>query len=81
MDYRYNRQRNLIRKDLKFDDAPDSGIDGKYARAKLIGIDYPVPIMLHQNGSKSKGVPYFWPVLVMPQNMPMCWLLSNGFTE
>ena len=68
---RYNHKRNLIRSDLRFDNAPDSGKSGEYARAKAIAVDHPALIMIHQDGSKSNGVPFFWPVLVMPQNMPM----------
>lgn len=68
---RYDRKRKLIRTDGKFDDAPDSGEGGDFDKAKEIGINYPVLMMLHQDGSESNGVPFFWPVLVMPQNMPM----------
>lgn len=68
---RYDRKRKTIRSDGKFGDAPDSGKDGEHNRAKIIGEDYPVLIILHQDGSKTKGIPFYWPVLVMPKNMPM----------
>ncbi|MBL3731657.1 hypothetical protein JIN86_18885 [Lysinibacillus sp. HST-98] len=68
---RYNRKRKLIRADGKYDDAPDSGKGGDFDQAKEIGEFYPVLMMLHQDGSEAAGVPYFWPVLVMPQEMPM----------
>ncbi|MER2000617.1 MAG: hypothetical protein ABS882_12655, partial [Lysinibacillus sp.] len=68
---RHNRQRKLVRNDGKYDDAPDSGKGGDFDRAKEIGQFYPVLMMLHQDGSVANNTPYFWPVLVMPKEMPM----------
>ncbi|WP_139376966.1 MULTISPECIES: Z1 domain-containing protein [unclassified Lysinibacillus] len=69
---RYNRDRKAIRRDGKFDSAPDSGVNGDYAIAKKIGINYPVLTLLHQNGSVENGFndcPFFWPILTLPQNL------------
>ena len=67
---KYNRKRKLTRSNGKDDDAPDSGVTGDYSFAKKIAIDNPVLMMLHQNGEESNGIPFFWPVLVLPENLP-----------
>ena len=68
--YKYNRNRKLIRKNGKYDDAPDSGKNGDYAYAKKIGVNHPVLMMLHQSGEQTDGIPFYWPVLMLPKNMP-----------
>lgn len=68
---RYNCKRKIIHKDGKYDDTPDSGKDRDFDQAKEIGEFYPVLTMLHQDGSEAASIPYFWPVLVMPQKMSM----------
>jgi hypothetical protein len=54
----------------EFSDAPDTTRDeGKAARD--VGKDLPVLILLRQNGAEEqgwRGAPFYWPVLVTPQN-------------
>lgn len=67
---KYDRKRKLKRSNGKDDDAPDSGASGDYNYAKKIAKKHPVLLMLHQNGEESNGIPFFWPVLVLPESLP-----------
>lgn len=70
--------RNISRireKSGKFEDAPDTpkGKDSELRIAKQIGIEHPVLILLRQNGLVEKGwrgTPFWWPVLVTPEQTP-----------
>lgn len=64
------RQESRVTK-TRWIDAPDDGhSDTKPSRD--IAVDRPVLILIRQNGSASQGwrnTPFYWPVLVMPQNL------------
>jgi hypothetical protein len=68
---RTDRNNRRLRDDgLRFFDAPDTAhIEGKIARE--LAIDIPALMLFRQNGSDDqgwKGSPFWWPVIVAPQN-------------
>ena len=77
--HRTDRKMNRKRKNGNFIDAPDDGnTDLSYARAEAI--DIPVLMLIRENGQEDtervggidrgwRGHAFYWPVLVMPQNM------------
>jgi len=64
----------------RWTDAPDDGrTDLPMSRA--IAIDRPVLMLLRQNGREEqgwRGTPFYWPVLVMPENMQAGIFTING---
>jgi hypothetical protein len=71
---RANRNMSRKRADGKFEDAPDTpkGEEGELKIARETAVNIPALILLRQNGKEEKGWrghPFWWPVLVAPQNM------------
>lgn len=68
---RENRELSRYRSNGGFVDAPDDGrLDLAPARAKAI--DLPLLMLIRENGAESKGwrgTPFYWPVLLMQQNV------------
>jgi hypothetical protein len=58
----------------RFQDSPDTGRQkaGETRIAREVAIDTPALILLRQNGKEEhywRGTPFWWPILVTPQNM------------
>jgi hypothetical protein len=71
--YQENREASRFKNSgNSFGDAPDDGkTDSK--NAKQLAKRGPVLMLLKQNGKKTSGwrdAPFYWPVLMMPENMP-----------
>ena len=68
---RENRELSRVRENGAFANAPDDGhTDLAPARAKAI--DIPVLMLIRENGAEDKGwrgTPFYWPVLVVQQNV------------
>ena len=65
------RERNVARyrEEGRFSNAPDTKQQADLARGKAT--DLPVLMLLRQNGEEGKGwrgLPFWWPVIVIPQN-------------
>lgn len=70
---RTDRNIGRVRKDDRFEDAPDTptGQQSELRIAKQIAEDIPALILLRQNGKEEngwRGCPFWWPVLVTPAN-------------
>ncbi|MDQ0156528.1 Z1 domain-containing protein [Robertmurraya andreesenii] len=70
---RKDRNISRVRKDDRFEDAPDTptGQKSELRVAKQIATDIPALILLRQNGKEEngwRGCPFWWPVLVTPAN-------------
>lgn len=65
-----NRNAARLKANLTFNDAPDDGQTDR-PQAKKIAKDLPCVQLFHQNGLENngwKGVQFWWPVLVCPEN-------------
>jgi hypothetical protein len=65
-----NRNAARLKANLTFNDAPDDGQTDR-PQAKEIAKDLPCVQLFHQNGLENngwKGVQFWWPVLVCPEN-------------
>lgn len=74
------RDRSLITKSSKWIDAPDDGRTDT-APSREIATDRPVLMLLRQNGNETEGwrnTPFYWPVLVLPQNLQDGIFTING---
>jgi hypothetical protein len=79
------RGRNIARfkKERGFSDAPDAG-ETDLAVARNIAKDIPVLMLLRQNGLEEQGwrdSPFWWPVLVAPQNTRVVVFASDLISE
>jgi hypothetical protein len=64
-----DRNVRRYREEGRFSDAPDTKQQSDLARAKAV--DAPVLMLLRQNGEEAqgwRGLPFWWPVIVTPQN-------------
>ena len=77
--HRTNRNLSRIRQDGGFVDAPDDGrTDLAPARAKAL--DRPIIMFIKENGQKTNGwrdAPFYWPVLVLQQNLSTAFYTSS----
>lgn len=65
----------------RFEDRPDSEKD--LTDARMIAKDIPVLVLFHQNGLEEKGwrgSPFWWPVLVAPENIRTV-IFASDFIE
>lgn len=78
--YAEGREMSRIRENGKYIDAPDDGHnDTQPSREKAV--DYPVLMLLRQEGKEEdgwRGTPFYWPVLVTPQNINQVLYALNG---
>lgn len=78
--YADNRNMSRIRENGKYIDSPDDG-HSDTAPSRLAATDYPVLMLLRQNGLKEDGwrdTPFYWPVLIVPQNIKKVMYALNG---
>lgn len=79
MMHRTNRNMSRIRKDGGFIDAPEDGrTDLTPARAK--SVDKPLIMFIKENGKQTDGwrdAPFYWPVLVLQQNLTTAFYTSS----
>lgn len=79
MMHRTNRNMSRIRQNGGFIDAPDDGrTDLTPARAKAI--DQPLIMFIKENGKQTDGwrdAPFYWPVLVLQQNLTTAFYTSS----
>jgi hypothetical protein len=77
--HRTNRNLSRIRQNGGFVDAPDDGrTDLAPARAKAL--DKPIIMFIKENGQKTNGwrdAPFYWPVLVLQQNLSSAFYTSS----
>ena len=77
--HRTNRNLSRIRQNGGFVDAPDDGhTDLAPARAKAL--DRPIIMFIKENGQKTNGwrdAPFYWPVLVLQQNLSTAFYTSS----
>ena len=63
---------NISRKkgDGRFSDSPDGGSEEHVARrtAQDVAIDIPALILIHVNGRDWNATPFWWPVVMAPEN-------------
>lgn len=83
--YADNRNMSRIRDNGKYIDAPDDG-NNDIRPSRDAAIDYPVLMLLRQNGLKEDGwrdAPFYWPVLIVPKNIKKVVYALNGavFTD
>lgn len=83
---KYNRNRKATKIDknnnIVPDNSPDSGETGDHKKSQKIAQDYPVLMLLHQEGKVEDGfndVPFIWPVLCLPQNLEYGFLMRGKF--
>jgi hypothetical protein len=72
---RKNRDMGRIREDGRFEDSPATtkGEKGELKVAREVAKDIPALILLQQNGKEEngwRGCPFWWPILVTPENTP-----------
>lgn len=81
--HRTGRNMSRLRKNGDFIDAPDDGrTDLTPARAKAV--NQPIIMFIKENGSKSDGwrdAPFYWPVLVLQQNLNTAFYTSSQNAE
>ncbi|MBP5456325.1 MAG: hypothetical protein J6Y37_07475 [Paludibacteraceae bacterium] len=78
--YAENREMSRIRENGKYIDSPDDGRTDT-APSRLAAEDYPVLMLLRQNGREEngwRGTPFYWPVLVVPKNINNVLYALNG---
>lgn len=79
MMHRTNRNMSRIRQNGGFIDAPDDGrTDLTPARAKAV--NQPIIIFIKENGKQTDGwrdAPFYWPVLVLQQNLRTAFYTSS----
>lgn len=78
--YADDRNMSRIRENGKYIDAPDDG-NNDTAPSREAAVDYPVLMLLRQNGKKEDGwrdTPFYWPVLVVPKNIKKVMYALNG---
>lgn len=79
MMHRTNRNMSRIRQNGGFIDAPDDGrTDLTPARAKAV--NQPIIIFIKENGKQTDGwrdAPFYWPVLVLQQNLNTAFYTSS----
>ncbi|MBP5364862.1 MAG: hypothetical protein J6Y82_02925 [Bacteroidales bacterium] len=78
--YADNRNMSRVRENGKYIDAPDDG-NNDTAPSRAAATDYPVLMLLRQNGLKKDGwrdTPFYWPVLIVPQRIKKVMYALNG---
>ena len=79
MMHKTNRNLSRVRQNGCFSDAPDDGrTDLAPARAKSVNL--PIIMFIKENGLKSDGwrdAPFYWPVLVLQQNLRTAFYTSS----
>lgn len=77
--HKTNRNMSRVRQNGGFIDAPDDGrTDLAPARAKAI--NHPIIMFIKENGNKNDGwrdAPFYWPVLVLQQNLNTAFYTSS----
>ena len=73
---KYNRNRKATKKgknnSIIADNSPDSGKRGDFKKSQEIAQEYPILMLLHQDGKVENGykdVPFIWPVLCLPKKI------------
>ena len=78
---------NLSRKKddgRKYSDDPDGGVGAARESARLLAKDIPALMMICQEGLEKngwKGVPFWWPVILMPEVTPISIFASETVEE
>jgi hypothetical protein len=78
--YADNRNMSRLRENGKYIDAPDDG-NSDTAPSRAMAVDYPVLMLLRQNGKKEDGwrdTPFYWPVLIVPTHIKKVMYALNG---
>ncbi|MBQ3656907.1 MAG: hypothetical protein II956_08710 [Bacteroidales bacterium] len=78
--YADNRNMSRLRENGKYIDAPDDG-NSDTAPSRAAAVDYPVLMLLRQNGKKEDGwrdTPFYWPVLIVPTHIKKVMYALNG---
>lgn len=78
--YADNRNMSRIRENGKYIDSPDDG-HSDIAPSRIAAADYPVLMLLRQNGLKEDGwrdTPFYWPVLIVPENIKKVMYALNS---
>lgn len=83
--HRTDRNMSRYREDgIKFIDAPDDGRTD-LAPARAVAVDKPLIMFIKQNGKEEngwKGTPFYWPVLIVQQNIdPVVYTVNEKSEE
>lgn len=68
----------------KYSDDPDGGVGAARDSAKILAKEIPAVMMIQQNGLEEKGwkgIPFWWPVILMPKNTPISIFASETVEE